>query len=42
MWCTCSHMGVCLGCNIERIVRERLGTDGLAYLLDHLGKEADP
>ena len=35
-WCTCDNKGKCLGCHIERLVREHLGTDGLAYLLAHV------
>ena len=40
-WCTCNHMGVCLGCMIEKKVKELYGTQGLAHLLAHL-KEGDP
>lgn len=32
-WCACGNKGKCLGCAIERLVREHLGTQGLAYLL---------
>jgi hypothetical protein len=37
-WCTCNNMGICLSCAIERLVREHLGTQGLAYLLAHIKK----
>jgi len=40
-WCTCSNRGICLGCAIERLVKEYYGTQGLAFLLAHVVRAGD-
>ena len=34
-WCTCGNMGRCLGCQIDKVVLEHLGRQGLAFLKEH-------
>lgn len=40
-WCTCKNMGTCLGCMIEKKIKECYGTQGLAFLLGHVIGEKD-
>ena len=35
-WCTCNKMGTCLGCQIEKRVKESYGKVGVAHLKAHL------
>lgn len=36
-WCSCDLGGTCLGCVIQKVVREHYGQQGEAYLLTHVG-----
>lgn len=38
-WCTCNKMGTCLGCEIEKKVKECYGKLGLAFLKAHLKED---
>ena len=40
-WCTCNNTGTCLGCMIEKKIKECYGTQGLAFLLAHVVKVGD-
>lgn len=37
-WCSCDKQKNCMGCLIESLVTEYLGTAGLSYLKKHLRK----
>uniref|UniRef100_A0A6H1ZA76 Uncharacterized protein n=1 Tax=viral metagenome TaxID=1070528 RepID=A0A6H1ZA76_9ZZZZ len=35
-WCSCGKSGICMGCMIEKVVREQLGAEGYEYLAEFI------